>query len=33
MKMAEFVEGLNFDSLLDRPVIDERGSAGHSISG
>ena len=28
MKMAEFVEGLNFDSLLDRQVIDETGFSG-----
>jgi uncharacterized protein (TIGR03435 family) len=28
MRMAEFVEGLNFDSLLDRPVIDETGFSG-----
>ena len=28
MRMAAFTEGLNFDSLLDRPVIDRTGYMG-----
>jgi uncharacterized protein (TIGR03435 family) len=28
MKMAELAQGLNFDSLLDRPVLDETGFTG-----
>lgn len=28
MRMAAFAEGLNFDSLLDRPVIDRTGYMG-----